>query len=134
MPPTGVSPPLTIRDAAGHVIDLVPLALHVCRQYQLEFPAERERYGPAGHAWCVHDNHYILAWAIQDARDGTISLDQQVAWLADVLEARGFPLERLARDLEIAATVLIAGVKDGRLASQAASRLIAAAANLGDRR
>lgn len=33
-------------------------------------------------------------------------LERQVAWLAQVLAARGFPLEQLARNLEIAAEVL----------------------------
>jgi len=33
-------------------------------------------------------------------------MHDEVAWLASVLEARGFPLERLCRDLEIGAEVV----------------------------
>jgi hypothetical protein len=32
----------------------------------------------------------------------------QLAWLADILESRGYPVARLARDLEIAAEVMTA--------------------------
>jgi hypothetical protein len=54
----------------------------------------------------VHDNQYLLHWALLDAR-GTTRLHDQVAWLARVLGARDFPLERLARDLEICAEVVV---------------------------
>jgi hypothetical protein len=130
MPPSGANPPLQTRTAAGDAIDLVALAQDICRRYSSEFPDEQERYGPAGHAWCLHDNQYLLAWAIQDARDHTVELTEQVIWLADVLDSRGFPIARLARDLEIAAAVLSDGVDDGPLAHRAASKLTAAAATL----
>jgi hypothetical protein len=130
MPPSGADPPLQTRTAAGEAIDLVPLAQEICRRYSSEFPDEEERYGPAGHAWCLHDNQYLLAWAIQDARDHTVDLAEQVVWLADVLNSRGFPIARLARDLEIAAAAVSDGVDDGPLALRAASKLTAAAATL----
>jgi hypothetical protein len=38
--------------------------------------------------------------------NGYGGFERQLAWLAGVLEARDFPLERLARDLDIAAAVL----------------------------
>jgi hypothetical protein len=37
---------------------------------------------------------------------GSVELNGQVAWLARVLEARGFPLDRLARNLELGAAVV----------------------------
>lgn len=98
----------------------------ICRRYHAEFPDEEERYGDAGRAWCVHDNQYLLAWAFQDARDGTVDVTAQARWLAGVLEARGFPVERLARDLEIASDVVRTHVSDP-LASAAAERLVGAA-------
>jgi hypothetical protein len=39
-----------------------------------------------------------------------IDMHAEVAWLASVLEARGFPVERLARDLEIGADVVLTEV------------------------
>jgi hypothetical protein len=38
--------------------------------------------------------------------NGHDGFERQLAWLAGVLEARDFPLERLARNLEIAAAVV----------------------------
>lgn len=95
-PPSGQPPPETVNG-----VDLVALATEICARYRAEFPDEEQRYGPAGQAWCLHDNQYILAWALL----GPEVLEPNVAWLAGVLAARDFPLERLRRDLEIAAEV-----------------------------
>jgi hypothetical protein len=103
--PGGAPPPRTAILVGGEApIDLVALAEEICRRYREEFPDERERYGDAGAAWCVHDNQHILAWAV-GARNGYVELERQLGWLARVLAARDFPVERLARDLEIAADV-----------------------------
>lgn len=126
MPPSGANPPVQARTADGEPIELVPLAEDICRRYHTEFPDEHERYGPAGQAWCLHDNQYLLAWAIQDARDGTVQLDEHAVWLADVLASRGFRVARLARDLELAAAVVSEWVRDPTLARDAAARLLAA--------
>jgi hypothetical protein len=88
----------------GERIDLVALAEEICARYRSEFPDEQGRYGDAGVAWCVHDNQHILNWAV-GAVSGFVELERELAWLGRVLEARAFPLERLARDLEIAAEV-----------------------------
>jgi hypothetical protein len=56
-------------------------------------------------AWCVHDNQHLLNWAVAES-NGYGGFERQLAWLAAVLEARDFPLERLARNLDIPATVL----------------------------
>ncbi len=104
-PPGGTPPPRTgILMGGDAPIDLVALAEEICGRYRDEFPDEQERYGDAGVAWCIHDNLHILNWAFLDEGDGL--LGRQVAWLARVLGARGFPLDRLARDLQIAAEVV----------------------------
>lgn len=104
-PPSGEHPPVTAVTASGVPIDLIPLAQDICRRYHREFPDERERYGDAGEAWCLHDNQYLLSWAAE-AASGFLDMHREVAWLATVLEARDFPLDRLARNLEIGAGVV----------------------------
>lgn len=96
--PSGAPAP---EEAAG--LDLRAMAERVTERYGQEFPDEDERYEPkVWRAWCRHDTQYLLQWAVLDA-EGTTSLDQQVTWLAGILDARGFPLDRLARTLELAA-------------------------------
>jgi hypothetical protein len=104
-PPSGSPPPeRAVLVGADAPIELVPLAEEICRRYREEFPDEEGRYGDAGVAWCVHDNQHILNWAV-GARNGYVDLRKELAWLGRVLEARDFPVERLARNLEIAAAV-----------------------------
>ena len=102
-PPTSRAP-----DSArlhGVEIDLVAPAREICRRYRLEFPDEQGRYGEAGIAWCVHDNQHILSWAVMAVEYG-LGMERQLEWLAGVLGSRDFPLDRLVRDLEIAADVV----------------------------
>jgi len=89
----------------GTELDLQSLAREICRRYREEFPDEQSRYGDAGEAWCRHDNQHILNWAALALR-GFVDLNKELSWLARVLEARDFPLERLARNLEIASEVV----------------------------
>ena len=89
----------------GTKVDLAGPAREICRRYRLEFPDEEGRYGEAGTAWCVHDNQHILSWAVMAVEFG-LRVERQLEWLAGVLGSRGFPLERLVRDLEIAAEVV----------------------------
>jgi hypothetical protein len=103
-PPSGEPAPVTASVGTGAPIDLVALAEEVCRRYRGEFPDESGRYGEAGNAWCVHDNQYLLSWAAE-AAGGFVDMHREVAWLARVLEARDFPLERLARNLDLGAEV-----------------------------
>jgi hypothetical protein len=116
-PPTGAAPPATVELETGEILDLRALAEEVCRRYRAEFPDEQERYGDAGQAWCVHDNQYLINWAVV-AANGYGGFEAQLAWLADVLEARDFPLDRLARNLEIAATVVDADCPRHRTPSE----------------
>ncbi len=106
-PPAGGDDPPRVSNplAGGEILDLLSLATEICQRYRLEYPDERERYGDAGIAWCVHDNQYILNWATESV-NGDIDIRQEVAWLANILQARDFPVVRLARDLDIAAAVV----------------------------
>jgi hypothetical protein len=104
-PPSGQPPPTEARLHDGPPIDLAATAREICRRYRAEFPDEAERYGDAGIAWCVHDNQHILNWAAGSV-NGYVDLERELAWLARVLESREFPLDRLARDLDIAADVV----------------------------
>ena len=103
--PSGYAPPAEALLGPDATLSLVPLAEEICRRYRLEFPDEKERYGAAGNAWCVHDNQHLLNWGAGAVR-GLIDMNPEVAWLADVLAARDFPVERLARNLEIGADVV----------------------------
>ena len=119
-----VSSPL----AGGAALDLVGLATDICERYRLEFPDERERYGDAGIAWCVHDNQHLLNWATESV-NGELDIRQEVAWLATVLQARDFPLDRLARDLDIAADVVL-----GRVGGPGGKELVAVLTATASRR
>ena len=116
--PSGASAP---EDTGG--LDLRRMAETVTERYAREFPDEDQRYEPkVWRAWCRHDTQYLLHWAILDV-EGTTRLRDQVAWLSRVLAARDFPLDRLARTLELAADVV---AQEGR--SDVAERLRAATA------
>jgi hypothetical protein len=103
-PPSGYPPPVSAQVHDGGMLDLRVLAQKICSLYRAEFPDEQERYGDAGIAWCVHDNQHILSWAVTEL-NGYGGFERQLAWLAGVLEARHFPLDRLARNLDIGAAV-----------------------------
>ena len=105
-PQGGMPPPEDATLADGSVLELRPLASEICRRYRAEYPDEQGRYGDAGVAWCVHDNQHILHWAVVATTHDEAVLSAQITWLAGILGARGFPLERLVRDLELAADVV----------------------------
>ena len=103
------------------------LAGAVCGRYYAEFADEDAVYGPVGRLWCQHDLQHLLNWAALDVA-GAVTLDSEVAWLARVLEARGYPILRLARSLELAAGVVREVLGDGAeamaLALEGAARMI----------
>ena len=111
-PPSGQAPPVAVELPSGEVLDLEHLAALVSDRYEAEFPDELARYGPAGRLWCLHDNQHLLNWAAWEL-GGHVVLREQVAWLAGVLAARDYPLDRLARDLDICAEVVAAEVDGG---------------------
>jgi hypothetical protein len=97
--PPGGAPAPTVADG----LDLRALGLRVTERYGQEFPDEDQRYEPeVWRAWCCHDAQHIMQWAALDGK-GALSLDHEVDWLASVLAARGFPLDRLARTLGLCA-------------------------------
>ena len=105
LPPSGGdAAPVSAVLADGRALDLVGLATAICHRYREEFPDEEQRYGEAGNAWCVHDNQHLLNWAVGAVNDGS-DMKDDVAWLASVLESRGFPIERLARNLDLAGDI-----------------------------
>lgn len=106
-PPSGGEdvPRLSSPLPGGRVLDLEALAGRVCGQYRQEFPDELQRYGAAGEAWCLHDNQHLLNWAVE-AVVGDLDISKEVAWLANILAARNFPTDRLARNLDIGAAVV----------------------------
>ena len=108
----------------GETLRLVALAEEVADRFLAEYPDEALRHGERGHEWCIHDNHYLLAWAVDDLA-GLGLIKRQVAWLSGVLAARGYPLEHLARDLEIAADVV--HERAGRAGPAVRERLLAGA-------
>ena len=120
-PPSGQPPPARAEMADGTEVDLEALAREVCDRYRAEYPDEEARYGDAGQQWCRHDNQHLVNWAVLDTR-AYVSLDEQVAWLAKVLEAREFPIDRLARDLDIAAAVVGERVAGGGAVAAALTR------------
>jgi hypothetical protein len=119
-PPSGQPPPRTATLADGTQLDLEALAREVCARYRAEYVDEEERYGEVGELWCRHDNQHLVNWAVLHTR-GYVELEAQVAWLAKVLEAREFPLDRLARDLDLAADVVRSRAAGGADVAQALS-------------
>ena len=93
------------------------------------YPDDLERYGPAGEAWCEHDSRYLIAWALEDARASTLDRVEQVQWLARVLAGQSFPIERLARHVELTAA-LLRTPELGDIGSRAADRISYAASLL----
>ncbi|MDP8907547.1 MAG: hypothetical protein M3N47_00195 [Chloroflexota bacterium] len=82
------------------------LASEICRRYLVAYPDDVQRYGDVATAWCIHDNQYLLFWAAE-SMNGYVNMKQEVAWLASVLEARHFPIDRLARNLDLGAAVVV---------------------------
>ena len=126
-PPSGSPAPTSGHGWPAGGSTLPPLAEAVADRYFAEFPDDLERYGDAARAWEVHDTLHCLHWAVLDV-EGCADLEREVAWLASVLGSRGFPLERLARNLELAADVVDRGLAAPGAA--VADRLRAAAAGL----
>jgi hypothetical protein len=106
-PPGGgeEAPRLSSPLLGGKPLDLVAVATEICHRYRDEFPDEKDRYGDAGDAWCVHDNQHMLNWAVETV-NGYFDIHHEIAWLANILEARQFPTDRLARNLDIGALVV----------------------------
>lgn len=103
-PPGGTAPPDEVL-LHGERVDVRALATEASARFIAATPAYVERYGEHAAAWCVHDCQHVLSWAF-GSEAGYVDLDDQVRWLARVLEARAFPLAWLAADLDHAAGVV----------------------------
>jgi hypothetical protein len=127
-PPSGWPPPEeAVLD--GVAVALAPLCHEIANRYFERFPEDLRRYGDdVARAWEIHDTRHLLSWAI-GAAEGRVDLDAQVGWLARVLDARSFPLEHLAANLELAADVVEERLDGG---ARVAERLRAAAARIRD--
>ena len=123
-PPSGMAAPAQAR-LGGERIALGPLAELIADRYFAEFPDDLVTYGDAARPWEVYDTAHCLQWAFLD-QEGLCDLEKEVTWLADVLRTRGFPLARLARNLELSADVLTDRL--GEPAAPVAARLRVAAA------
>jgi hypothetical protein len=93
--PSGLEPPTDAPAPGGGRLDLVALATAISDEHLAAHPEELEERGPATRDWCIHDGRWVLFWAAHD-HTGDLDLVAQVRWLAGVLDARGYPLERLA--------------------------------------
>jgi hypothetical protein len=124
-PPGGWPPPATV-SLSGTELALGPLASAVAERYFERYPDDLERYGEVARAWEIHDTQHLLNWAVGDV-EGHVDLERQVTWLAGVLEARDFPLEHLAGNLELAADEVEERVEGG---AAVAARLRDAAARV----
>ena len=100
----GGSPPPTTVTLQERRIELAPLLEAIADRYFAEFPGDLQRYGAVARDWELHDTAHCISWAALDTR-GFASLDRNVQWLANILRSRDFPLEQLARNLELAADV-----------------------------
>jgi hypothetical protein len=97
-----MAPPVSARLPDGVVLDLRPLACEITDRHLHRHPEDTERYGAVARDWGIHDNQHLLNWAALDATDA-LSFQEQLAWLANVLASRGYPLANLADNLETAA-------------------------------
>ena len=103
--PPGGWPPPDRATLAGREVELLPLATAVSERYFRRYPEDLERYGDVARPWEIHDTLHTLNWAVLDVR-GFTSLETNMVWLAKVLIARDFPLEHLARNVELCADVV----------------------------
>ncbi len=126
-PPSGMPPPTVARLTDGTIVELRPLAQRVTEAHLARHPEDADRYGAElAREWCTHDNQHLLSWAV-----GDIDLEQQVAWLARVLGARGYPVANLADNLVSGAEIVAAEIP-GDAGAAIAERMRAAARSLGE--
>ena len=104
-PPSGYPPPTGATLPDGSELDLVALAQEVCAEYRAEFPDEPGATGtPAWPGACTTTS---TSSAGRPSRSTTRpGFHKEIGWLAGVLGARDFPLDRLERNLGIAAEVV----------------------------
>jgi hypothetical protein len=126
--PGGHPPPEHIR-LEGRKVATAPIAAAVTDRFLERHPDELDRYENPDlvREWCEHDTRHLIGWAAIEAERG-MSLAKQLDWLGVVLESRGYPAQRLADTLEIAADVL--GEELGSTAEKIRASLTAGAAHV----
>lgn len=115
-PPGGMPPPTSAALPDGTEADLHALAVRVTEVHLQRHPEDTERYGDLAWEWCVHDAQHLMAWGIEDT-----DFAGQLAWLAGVLDARGYPLANLYDCVLTCARVL--RQEHGDLAKAASARM-----------
>lgn len=127
MPPSGAPPPSTAGLADGTMLELRPLAQKITEAHLQQHPEDVERYGAdLAREWGTHDNQHILYWAA-----GDLDLDGQLAWLARVLDARGYPVVNLIDNVATGAEVVARELADAA-GRELSARLRAAAQGLSE--
>lgn|GEM_PF-356156 len=107
---------------------LLPVAERICERFYRAFPDTDAQYGARGRSFCAHDNAYLAGWLLEGVeRRNPESFRRNVHWLAGVLTARGFPLDRFIRNVRMVVEVLI----EEALAPAEAAESVAAAALSG---
>lgn len=129
LPRPGGHPPPEHITLEGRPVALPPIAATVTDRFVARHPDELERYEDPGRVreWCEHDTRHLIGWAAAEAERGT-PLAKQLDWLGVVLEARGYPVQRLAETLEISAEVVRQQL--GTPAERIAASLTAGAAHV----
>ena len=122
--PHGHPPPHDVRLRAGDVIALAPWAARASVRHLSTHPEELQRYGPNARDWCAHDLQWLSLWALMDADGQAVDFDAQLDWLAQILEARGYPLGSLADALDTLAEELAPAHPDAALRLQAGARRV----------
>jgi hypothetical protein len=123
-PPGGMAAPSQAHLDDGTPVDLEPLARRITERHLQRHPEDIARYGDEmARTWCTHDNQHLLGWAIAD-----VDLNGQLAWLARVLDARGYPVANLADNVVTGAEVM--GEMGTPAARAVAERMRAAAGGL----
>lgn len=100
-----MAPPVTATLPDGVVLELRPLAAEITERHLRRHPEDGDRYGDLAREWGIHDNQHLVNWAVLDVR-GVLSFPEQLRWLANVLDSRGYPLANLADNLQTAAEVM----------------------------
>lgn len=120
-----MAPPTTAELPDGTPVALLPLAEQVAAVHLGRHPEDVARYGPdLARQWCIHDFQHVLAWAVEDQ-----DLEGQLAWLAGLLDARGYPVANLI-DCTVRAAEVVEAAMPAPAGAEVAERLRAAAGSL----
>ena len=90
------------------------LALAITQALYAEMPDLTRKYGERGRAKCLHDMRYNLEHLAPAVALGEpVLFARYVAWLRDMLAARGIPTDEVRRSLELTQDVVRARMAPG---------------------